>query len=65
MLRAENRRQDYAVAPRRLVRRVREPVIDGRRVADDPDSPALERTSGQQPLGSKLYAHAAIISQGF
>jgi len=63
MLRAENRPQ-AAVVSGQLIGSVGKPVIHRRRVADDPDSPAPERPSGQQSFGSKLYGHAAIISQG-
>ena len=64
MLRTKNRLQ-AAIVSRQLVGGVGKPVIHRRWVADDSDSPASERSSGQQSFGSKLYAHAAIISQGF
>ena len=64
MLRTKDGRQGGAVIRRDPVGRVDKLVIDRGWVADHADTPSVQRASGEQAFGSKLYAHAAIIPQG-
>jgi hypothetical protein len=64
VLRAKDRRQDGLFVRGDAVGGVDELVVHGRGIAHDADATPAKRASGEQAFGSKLYAHAAIISQG-
>jgi hypothetical protein len=64
VLRTEDRGQGGALVSGDAIGQMDELVIDGRRVAGDPDAQPAKRASGEKTLGSKLDLHAAIIPQG-